>query len=85
VDVLEELAFLAKVCYLSCPVLNRNAGPGDGRSSEQMLDNLSAQILLFLRRFVILPCRASAHITEEEGGSNDFVCHFFMSKSEEWR
>ena len=84
-DVLEELAFLAKVCYLSYPVLNHNAVLGDGDSSEQMLDNLSAKILFFLRKFVILPCRASAHIAEEKGGYNDFVCHFFMSKSEEWR
>jgi hypothetical protein len=84
-DVPEGLAFFAEVCYLLWPVLNSNAGPCDGNSSEQILDRLSAKILLFLRRFVILPCRASAHITEEKGGYNDFVCHFFMTKSEEWR
>jgi hypothetical protein len=57
-DVPEELTFLAEVCYLPCPVLDCNADPDDGDSSEQISEHFSAKILFFWAGFVILPTRA---------------------------
>ncbi len=81
----KSLPFLPRFVIFTCPVLDRNAGSDDGDSSEQISENFSAKILLFLRGFVILPCRASTYVTEEKGGYDAFVGHFFMAKSEEWR